>query len=325
MKFVALDTGYVYREDLLKVKEISGISDFKFYLQSPASETELIDRAIKAELLTGRYYIQFNRQVIEKLPKLKAIFLQSIGYDNVDIEFAKSRNVKVFNCAGYSANAVAEFVFTLALSLIRKVSAAQEHVKAGGVEYRLFEGSELRGKVIGVIGAGNVGRRIVEISKGFGMKAEVCTKNPSQARAKQIGIEKFSSLNEVLKNSDVIVLALPLEASTKSLIGKQELRLMKKSAILINAARQSIIDEYALSEALVKENIGGAALDLLIRDPFDINKYPIVIQEMVNLPNVIVTPHIASETAETGEKLGEVFLKNIEDFFKGDFSNCVNK
>jgi lactate dehydrogenase-like 2-hydroxyacid dehydrogenase len=324
MKFIALDLGYIGLRELNKVGEIDGITSVKIYDIPPASNEEVVDRLKGAELVTSRVYVKFTREIIEQSKKLKAIFTQSVGYDYVDIEAAAEKGIKVFNCAGYNANAVAEYVFGLIMTLIRKIPYGLAHARSGGVEYRIFEGIELKNKKIGIVGFGNIGRRILEISRGFDMIPLVFTKHPSKNKAEQYGLDNFVSLKKIMSESDIIVIAVPLNSETKGLINKDLLKLMKKDAYLINTARQTVIDEYALAEAILKRKIAGAALDLILKDPFVVKDYPVLIQEFVNMPNVIVTPHIAAETHEANMNLSFVFRSNIKNFINGRFTNCVN-
>ena len=241
--------------------------------------------------------------------------------DSIDVEYAQKKGIKVYNCAGYNAIAVAEFVFALITSLFRKIPAAQEHVRAGGWMYRYFEGRELSGKTIGIIGAGNVAKKVLKIAQGYDMKTLVQTLSPSPKRAQALGIKNFSSLSEVLKKSDIVMLSVPLTSSTKHLIGKKELSKMKSDAILVNTSRQTVVDEMALAEAIVENRIGGAVLDVILTEPFYLKDQPILIQEMINLPNVIVTPHIAGVSEESSVYLGEIFVSNIRNFIQGDLTN----
>lgn len=324
MKFVALDPGYIYIEHLNQIGAIEGISDFKYYPTSPADDDELMTRIGDANMITGRIYCRISKTVIDQAKALKAVFTQTVGFDHIDVAYAKTKGIKVYNCPGYSAVAVAELTFSLIISLFRKIPGAQEHVRAGGVNYRLFEGIELRNKVLGVIGAGNIGTNVVKIGKGFGMKVLVSTKNPSSQRAAALGIESFSDLTYVLKTADVLVLAVALNAETKNLIGKKQLELLKKSSYLINISRPGIVDEYELAKRLISGRLAGAATDIFIHDPFKVNTYPMLIQEMANLPNVIITPHIGSETKEANFTLGLITHQNIRNFLKGVPTNCVN-
>lgn len=324
MKFVAIDPGYLPKEVIMSAKKVKGISNIEYYEQPPSDKDELFSRVKDAEIVTSRLYIEYNKELFNNAPKLQAILNTSVGFNNIDLKEATKRGIKVYNSPGYNARSVAEFAFSLIVSIARKIPASQEHVRAGGIKYRPFEGFELANKTIGVIGSGNVGSKIVQIAKGFDMNILVHTKNPSDEKAKNLGIDKFTSFQEVLKKSDILVLAVPLTKETKGLVGKEELKLMKKTAILINVARQTVVDEFALAERLLKGQIGGAALDMVLEDPFQINDYPLEIQEMVNLPNVIVTPHIGGETKEANDRLGDIFIQNVKNAISGSLENCVN-
>jgi len=234
MKFVSLDLGYVKPQVWEKIKTIKGITDFTLHEFQPYDKSEIIERIKSAELLTSRVYVKYVKEIIDQAPKLKAIFTQSVGYNHIDIDYARQKKILVYNTPKYSANAVAEFVFSLISQLYRNINSATSHVKAGGIEYRIFEGLEIRGKTIGVVGLGAIGSRIIEIARGYDMHILCNTKNPSIQRAKELHIEKFHSLNYLLKNADIIVIAVPLTEENEGMIGKNELNLIKKTAIIIN-------------------------------------------------------------------------------------------
>jgi D-3-phosphoglycerate dehydrogenase len=211
----------------------------------------------------------------------------------------------------------------LIVNLFRKVPQAQAHVRAGGWDYKLFVGKELHGKTIGILGSGNVGQTVAKIAQGFSMNVISHTKNPSKEKAKKMFVEDFVSLRKLLRESDVVVTALPLNESTMGLISKAELNIMKKDAFLINTSRQLIVNERDLAEALVERKIAGAALDMLIEEPFNMESSDLIIKEMINMQNVIVTPHIAGVTRESKDIIGDYFLQNIQDFFSGKDRNLV--
>lgn len=324
MKFISVDVPYVKQEYFDQIAGLKGVESVLIAKDNPDSPEEIVERIGDAELLTSDFFLQLDKQVLESAPNLKAIFCQAVGFDNVDIDYAKKKGIKVFNAAGYNASAVSEFVFALITSLLRKIPAAQAHVRAGGWDYRLFEGSELLGKTIGIIGSGNVGQKIARIANGYGMNVMSHTKHSTKEKAKLMGISSFDSLLDVMKKSDIVVLSVPLTEETKHLIKKNELSVMKKTAILVNVARHTVVDEYALAEAIVNGNIAGAVLDMMISEPFYLKSQPIVIQEMVNMPNVIVTPHIGGVTEEGSIHLGEIFVENVKEFLSGGNNNCVN-
>lgn len=324
MKFVFVDPPYLKQSYVRRIGEIPKISELKVFDTPVTDQKQILERIGDAEMVSSDIYVQFDRKLLEQIPNMKAFFVQAVGYNQIDVEFAKQKGIKVYNCAGFNAMAVSEFVFSVIGSLMRKIPAAQEHVRAGGWDYRLFEGSELGGKTIGIIGSGNVSRGVVNIAKGFGMPVVAYTKAPSFQKAQLLGITQFSMLEQVLRMADILVLAVPLTAETKGMIGKKELKLMKKSAIIVNTSRHTVVDEVALAEALIEEQIAGAALDVILEEPFYSKKQSMLIQEMVNLPNVIVTPHIAGVTKESSEHMGKIFLKNIHNYLGGSDENVVN-
>lgn len=324
MKFVSIDIPFVKKTYFDAIRRLTGITHVEIPKEDPQSPQDIIERVRGAEFLTSDLFVQINRQVIDAAPHLKAIFCQSVGFDNIDIAYAKSKGVKVYNCAGFNSNAVAEFVFGLITSLLRKIPAAQSHVRAGGWMYRLFEGRELCGKTLGIIGSGNVAQKIVRIAQGYSMNVIAHTKHPHANKAKSMGITAFTSLQNVVTKADIVVVSVPLTAETRHLIGKKELCLMKKDAIIVNVARQTVVDEHALAEILVEGKIAGAVLDLMISEPFNVKQQPLIIQEMINLPNVIVTPHIGGVSHESSKRLGEVFVENVRGFLQNSIKNCVN-
>lgn len=324
MKFVSIDVPFIRNKYIDEIRKLKGISHVEIPKEDPPLATDVIQRVRDAELLTSDISVHINRQVIDAAPHLKAIFCQSVGFDNIDTEYAKSKGIKVYNCAGYNSNAVAEFVFGLITSLYRKIPAAQSHVRAGGWYYRLFEGQELNGKTLGIIGSGNVAQKIARIAQGYNMKILACTKHPHSDKARVMCVDDFVSLQEILSNADIIIVSVPLTAETRHLIGKKELSQMKKSAIFVNVARQTVVDEMALAEILVNGKIAGAVLDIIISEPFNVKQHPLIVQEMINLPNVIVTPHIGGVTNESSINLGRIFVENINGFLHDSVKNCVN-
>jgi glycerate dehydrogenase len=166
--------------------------------------------------------------------------------------------------------------------------------------------------VLGVIGAGSIGTEIIEIGRGLGMSIICNTKNPSAKRAKKLGIEKFSELEEVLRKADFVVLAIPANKETEHIINKKSLKMMKETAYLVNPARAQLVDTLALAEAIYNQDIAGAALDMIETEPFDIREADLRIQEMVNSFNVIVTPHIAWNTKEAAKRLEDRVVEAVK-------------
>ena len=324
MKFVVVDPPFVEMNYWKKIEQLPQIDQLTIYTDPPSNQEDTIKRLLDADMMSADIFIQFDKKILSKAKRLRAIFTQAVGFNNFDIEYARQHDIKIYNTPGFNANAVAEFVFSLIITLLRKIPYAQKHVKIGGWEYKTFTGQELAHKTIGIIGSGNVARRIITIARGFNMNILVHTKHPSIDKAKQLQIEKFYSLKEILTKSDILTISVPLTPETKGLIGKKELKIMKKNAIIVNTSRHTVVDEYALADTILSERIGGAALDVILSEPFNAQKADMKIREMINLPNVIVTPHIAGVTEESTQKLGETVFNNVKSFLQGKNINCVN-
>lgn len=269
-------------------------------------------RGKDAEIILSDPFGSYPAELLEKWPRLKALFTTSVGTDHIDLAYCRQKNITVVNFPGYNARAVAELAFADLISLLRKVPSAHQHVKSGGWKFGLFQGSELHGKVLGVIGAGSVGREMINIGQGLNMEIICHTKHPSEERAAALKLETFYSLREVLKAADFVMLATPLNESTKYLINEQRLTMMKKGAYLINVARWQVVDPEALARALYEEHLAGAALDFVGPEPFNVRHASIEVQEMVNSANVIVTPHLGGITLESDNRLGERLVSELK-------------
>ena len=239
--------------------------------------------------------------------QLKVISNMAVGLDNVDMAVAKERNIEVRNTPDVLTESVAEHAAALILGVTRRIAESDRFVRAGkfkGWDPELFLGIELKGKTLGIVGHGRIGCRLADImQKGFGMKVIYYDVVRDEAREKQCGIT-YASLESLLKDSDVVSLHVPLLPGTRHLIGDKELRLMKQTAYLVNTARGAIVDEKALVKALKGKWIVGAALDVFESEP----KFA---SGLAKFENVILTPHIASATKETREKMAELAAQNI--------------
>jgi D-3-phosphoglycerate dehydrogenase len=323
MKFVSIDIPYVSDKYLAQVKKLEGIESVTVPVEAPATDEEVVARIGDAELITSDITVKLTKSILSQT-NVKAIFCQAVGFDNVDIEYCRRNAIRVYNCAGFNSTAVAEFAFALITSLFRQIPAAQAHVKAGGWSYRFFVGKELNGRTIGIIGSGNVAQKVASIAVGYGMNVLSQTEHPTTEKAVKMHVDAFVPLEKLLARSHIVVLAVPLSLQTKHLIGKDELAQMRSDAILVNVARQTIVDEMALADAVLEGRIAGAVLDMMFTEPFNVTQYPMKIQELVRLPNVIVTPHIAGVSEESGESLGKIFVANVKNYLAGDLTNCVS-
>ena len=260
---------------------------------------------------------KIDARIMDKAGKnLKVISNYAVGYDNIDIIAASQRHIMVTNTPGVLTNTVAEHTIGLICAIAQRIPEADKFTKKGkfhGWQPMLLLGVDLKDKILGIIGLGRIGARVAEIAKqGFNTKILYYDK----IRNKKY---EFSSIKNILRNSDFITLHLPLLPSTRHLIGKKEFKLMKPTAYLINTSRGPVIDEKALVKTLKKKQIAGAALDVF-------EKEPKLASGLIKLNNVILTPHIASASIETREKMAVIAAQNIIDVLEGRKpENLVNR
>jgi glyoxylate reductase len=251
-------------------------------------------------------------------PQLKIISNYAVGFDNVDVKGASDRGIIVTNTPSDEVNeAVAEHTWALILALARKVVESDEFIRqegyfAGKGGYRgwepdLFLGPSVMGKTLGIIGLGRIGSMVARRAKGYNMTVLYNKHSPDPAAEAELGV-KFASLDELLTQSDFVSIHLPLTEETRHMIGKENLSKFKKGSYLVNTARGPIVTEADLIEALKSGQLAGAALDVFDNEP---NVNP----ELIAMPNVIMTPHIASATFEAREKMGEQAVAAILDTF----------
>lgn len=294
--------------------------DVKLYNSKASSEEEFIQRMSEAEVaINVRAYSKFTEEVFKSCPSLKLLSVLGTGTDQVDLEAASKYNVLVTNTPGFAAVAVAEHALTLMLSVARQISLIDRELKEGKWPRGLM--TQLYGKTLGLIGLGAIGGQLARISKGIGMRVicwDIPSFKPSKERIQEYGVE-FVSLNELVKQADVISIHLRLSSQTRNLIGEKEFSLMKPTAIIINTARGAIIDKKALLDALTSKKIAGAGLDVFDKEPLPSD------DSLLKLNNVVLTPHSAGMTPETIEKGAQMAVDNIINYYEGNPTNVVNK
>ncbi len=250
-------------------------------------------------------------EVIESADNLKLISVAFTGIDHVDKEACIKKNVKISNCAGYSDQAVAELVIGMIISKLRNLVECNTAVRQGKtMASEGLMGSELCGKTVGVVGTGKIGLKVAELLKAFGCNLlgyDVAVRK----EAEDLGV-RYVSLEELLKESDIVTLHTPLMESTKGLINKDNLELMKPSALLINCARGPVIDIEAVAAALNNKRIAGAAIDVFeIEPPLPLNHV------LVNTDNTLLTPHVAFATDESMVRRAKIAFDNIYAWLDG--------
>lgn len=247
-------------------------------------------------------------------PTLKIIANYAVGFDNIDLEAAKKRNILVTNTPGVLTNTVAEHTFALMLSIAHRISEADRFSRAGKYHAwgpNMMLGTDLSGKTLGVVGLGRIGSRVAyHAVKGFDMKVIYTDPKPNPEFEKEFGAQYAAKIENLLPLCDFISIHVPLLDSTRHLINESRLRIMKRSAYLINTSRGPIVDEKALALSLSKGWIRGAALDVFEFEPE-------IVPELKLLDNIILTPHIASATEETRNKMAEIAADNIIEALEG--------
>jgi phosphoglycerate dehydrogenase-like enzyme len=256
--------------------------------------------------------IPLSREFVEACPSLKMISTAFTGYDHIDATACRERGIVVSNAAGYAVAAVAELAVALMIALLRKIPSLDPEVRSGGTRSG-FLGTELSGKTAGIVGTGEIGRDIARLLLAFGCRVLGHDRVPC-------GVEGVHSvpLEELLRNSDIVSIHVPLTPDTKRMIGKKELAMMKPSAVLINTARGAVVDNEALAAALREGRIAGAGIDVFDMEPPLPAEYP-----LLRAPNTILTPHIGYATREAIVKRAEIAAANITAWLGGKPINRV--
>lgn len=262
--------------------------------------------------------IQITEEVFEACPKLKYIGVLATGYNVIDLEAAKKHNVIVTNIPAYSTDSVAQHVFALILNLTNHVAMHNESVQNGDwvkcPDFCYWNAPliELTNKTLGIFGYGSIGKKVAQIAQAFGMKVICCTRTPKP------GMPEAVSFEELLSKSDIVSLHAPLTDKTKNIINKDSLKLMKKSAILINTARGGFVVEKELADCLNNGTIAGYAADVVLEEPMKAES------PLLGVKNCIITPHIAWAPLETRARLQNIALENLKNYIDGKPSNVVS-
>ena len=286
------------------------------------SRNEIMDRVRQCDGLVCLLSDKIDRKVMEISDQLKVISNFAVGYDNIDIEAATKLGIVICNTPGVLTNAVADLVWALILSIARRIVESDDFVRKGkfkGWGPMLMRGYDVYGKTLGIIGMGRIGKAVAARAKGFSMKILYYDIEHLNDDDEKLLNAYYCSLNELLSQSDFISLHTPLTKNTIKLIGRNEFRLMKRTAIFVNTSRGQVVDEEALVEALREKIIAGAGLDVF-------EKEPEIHPGLLSLSNVVLLPHIGSATIETRSKMAIIVAENIINTLEGcKHSNIVNK
>lgn len=311
MKTIVLD-GYALNPGDLSWSWLSEAGEYKIYNNTLPSQ--VIERAKDAELIITNKAV-FTKEVINSLPKLKYIGVTATGYNIIDTVYAAEKEICVTNAPAYSTESVAQHTFALLFELMAHTGLHNDSVKAGewaSSEHFCYWKKpvfEISGKTMGLIGCGQIGQRVAEIAKAFGMNVLISAKSPKPGRV---------PFEEVLKNSDIISIHCPQTAETTGLINKQTIAKMRDGVYLINTARGGIVNEEDTAEALKTGKVAGFACDVLSEEP------PKADNPIIHAPNTIITPHIAWASLDARKRLMDITKNNLLSFLDGNPNNRVN-
>ena len=310
MKIVIIEPLGIEKENVEKISQ-ENLSEHEiiYYDTRVTDEAALIERAKEAEILVVAN-LPLNRNVLSACPHLKLISVAFTGIDHLDVDYCKEKNIMICNSVGYSTVAVAEEVFGMIIALYRHLLASDERTRHQQTKDGLNL-LEMAGKTIGVVGAGEIGQRVIKIAQAFDLKV-LC-----YSRTKRMiqGVE-FVDLDMLMKESDIVTLHIPATPATHHLIDADKIALMKKEAVLINTARGTIVDSEALAEALNNHKIAGAGIDVFEMEPPIPSEHP-----LLNAKNTILAPHIGFATKEALVKRADVVFENIKKYLAGDPQN----
>ncbi|MEG5262705.1 hydroxyacid dehydrogenase [Pseudomonas sp. JDS28PS106] len=254
----------------------------------------------------------FRRPEMERFPNLRVIGVHGAGFDNIELPAARALGVKVFNIPGRNAHSVAEHVLSLMFALSRQLFASDSAARAGNMAFRFGARlHELRGRTLGLVGFGAIGRATGTLAVALGMRVKVLARSVTQEQLSTLGMERVESLESLLRSSDIVSLHLPAVPETRHLIGPLQLSWMKPDALLINTGRAPLIDEPALIEALQAGVIAGAGLDVYAFDEMPAD-YP-----LLHIPNVILTPHTGGSTQEALIRMAADVTQGVLDVLGG--------
>jgi len=292
---------------LNKVLEENGL---KVTYEPQITPDQIKEKIGQYNIIIVRSRTKLTKELIEKADNCKIIARVGVGLDNIDEDAAKAKNIRVINAVEGAMTAVAELVLGLMFALARQIPVGDRGIRNGEWLKKELKGTELKGKYLGLIGCGNIGKRLGRLARGLNMNIIGFDVIPiDEEFSKDVGLMK-TDLDTLLQSSDYVSLHVPLLDSTHHMINAKKLSLMKKTAKIINTSRGGVIDEEALYEAIKNGNLGGAALDVFESEPAINNK-------LATLDNVILTPHIGAQTKEAQSLAANVIAEKIIQILRG--------
>ena len=293
------------RFEELKMHYASMGHTFTYYMDRKEDEATLAERMREADIAVISN-IKLPASVLSQCSKLRYLSVAFTGLDHIDLGYCTEHNITVQNAAGYSTTAVSELAVGMMLDLLRNIITLNEKIRQGGSR-GTFLGRELRGKTVGVVGTGAIGTATIRLLVAFGAKV-IAWSRSEKADVKAMGV-KYMTLDELLKESDIVTLHVPLCDETRGLIGERELSLMKPTALLVNTARGPVCDIAAVGKALVEGRIAGAAFDVFEQEP------PLPVDHLLlSTGRCLTTPHIAFATEESFAARADIVFGHVDEY-----------
>ncbi len=302
-------------------------------LEKPLKEAELIPLVKDVEAMVVRSETKVTKKVIEAAPKLRVVGRAGVGIDNVDVEAATQRGVVVMNTPGGNTVTTAELTFFMLGALARHIGPAHASMVAGKWDRKLFQGVELQGKTLGVLGMGRIGGEVAKRALAFGMKVLAYDPFLTEARAKQLGVELVPDVDSIYRAADFITVHMPVTEQTRGMLNADAFAKMKPGVRIVNCARGEIIEEKDLVAALESKKVAGAALDVFCEEPLPTDNpfsklgaaQAAAKEALSKMPNVLLTPHLGASTSEAQVKCGIEVAEIIAAYLlTGEVRNAVN-
>lgn len=313
MKVVILDAKTLTNDDI----DFSVFDEFgEVTIYDYTKYNQIAERIKDAEIILCNKSIM-NRMTLKDAKNVKYIGLFATGYNNVDIEYTNERNITVCNAGSYSTNAVAQHVFALILEHYNKVGEYNKFVKDGGwihsEKFSPFKPmKEMDGRTLGIVGYGSIGKKVAKIAQAFDMKVLAYNRSPKKDES-----VRFVEMDELLEKSDIVSIHCPLNSDSEKMCNKEFFEKMKDGALFINTSRGGVVDEQALIDAVKSKKISGAGLDVVAVEPMEKH------EEILDIDNIIITPHSAWAPVETRTRLVEIVKNNIKKWVAGDPVNVI--
>ena len=292
------------------LKEVLEKNGLKVTYESEITPEQVAEKIGNFEVVVVRSRTKMTRELIAKADKCKIIARVGIGLDNIDQDAAKEKNIRVINAVEGAITAVAELVIGLMISMAREIPRADREIRNGNWIKKELMGSELKGKYLGIVGLGNIGKRLGRLARALNMNIIGYDVVPIDDEfSKEVGLMK-ADLDTLLSSADYVSFHVPLLDSTRHMINAEKLKLMKKTARIINTARGGVIDEEALYNSLKDGSLAGAALDVFEVEPATGNK-------LITLPNFVATPHMGAQTKEAQLLAANIIAEKIIQILRG--------